>query len=106
MLRNLQQARQTQVAISQALNDERARAADLGKRLSQTTVLLAAATRDREDADSKYRKAFDAASLEKERGVSQLSTEIGGYKSKVQDLQSQITRYRTVIDAQTKGIEE
>lgn len=106
LLRDLQQARQTQVASAQALAEERAKAADLDKRLAQTTGLLAAATRDREDADRQYRKAFDAAILEKDRGVNQLSTEIGSYKAKVQDLESQISRYRTVIDSQTKGMEQ
>lgn len=106
LLRDLQQARQTQVAISQALNEERARTADLGKRLSQTAVLLAAATQDREAADRQYRKAYEAATMEKERGENQLSTEISAYKARVQDLVTQIARYRTVIDAQNKGLEQ
>jgi outer membrane murein-binding lipoprotein Lpp len=106
LLRDLQQARQTQVAISAALNDERAKAAELEKRLSKTTTLLAVATHQREEADRQYRKAYDAATLEKERGANQLSTEINTYNTKVQDLESQIGRYRIVIDAQNKRIEQ
>jgi hypothetical protein len=106
LLRNLQQARETQVAASAALNEERAKAADLEKRLSQTATLLASATHDREEADRRYRKAFDAATLEKERGANQLSTEIATYNTKVQDLESQVGRYRAVIDAQNKKIEQ
>ncbi len=106
LLRDLQQARQTQVAVSAAFNEERAKAADLEKRLSQTTTLLASATHDREEADRRYRKAFDAATIEKERGANQLSTEITTYNTKLQDLESQVGRYRTVIDAQNKKIEQ
>jgi hypothetical protein len=104
-LRDLQQARQTQVAVSQALTDERTKSSELEKRLTQTTSLLAAATKDREEADRQSRKAFDAAKLEKERGASELSSELSAYKSKIQDLESQISRYKAMIDSQTKGME-
>lgn len=106
LLRNLQQARQTQVAVSAALNEERTKVADLERKLSQTTTLLASATHDREEADRQYRKAFDAASLEKARGASQFSTEISNYSTKVQNLESQIGRYRAVIDSQNKRFEQ
>jgi anti-sigma-K factor RskA len=105
-LRELQRAKQTGAAMADALNAERARAADLEKRLSQTTTLLAAATRDKEDADRQYKKAFDAATLEKERGVSQYSTEIAAYKSKVHDLEAQVSHYRAIVDSQAKGVEQ
>jgi anti-sigma-K factor RskA len=38
--------------------------------------------------------------------VSQFSTELGSYKTKVLDLESQIARYRKIMDAQAKGVEE
>jgi anti-sigma-K factor RskA len=106
MLRDLQRARTTQAAAAQALNEERKKAAELEKRLSQTTALLAAATRDREEADQKYRKAFEAATMEKEHGSNTLSAEIRTYNTKVQDLESQIAHYRTVIDSQSKKLEQ
>jgi hypothetical protein len=104
MVRDLQRARQTQIAMAQALNEERGRAAELGKRLSQTTSLLAAATRDQEDADRRARKAFDSASLERER--KSLSTEIGAVNTRIQDLEAEIAKDRSVIDSQSKGIEQ
>jgi len=106
ILRDLQQARQTQVAVSAALNEERAKAADLEKRLTQTTTLLAAATHDREESERQYRKAYDAATIEKERGANQLSKEISVYSTKVQDLESQVGRYHTLLDSQNKSIEQ
>jgi len=106
ILRDLQKSKQTQVAVSAALMDERTRAADLEKRLSQTTSLLAAATRDREEADRKYRKAFDAAMLQKEGGSNQLSTEITSYNTRVQNLESQVGHYRGIIDSQNKKLEQ
>jgi hypothetical protein len=106
LVRDLQLARQTEVAASAALNEERAKAADLERKLTQTTTLLASATRDREEADRRYRKAYEAATLEKERGASQLSTEIALYNTKVQDLESQVGRYRAVIDSQNKKIDQ
>ena len=96
LVQDLQRARQTQAAISDALNHERAEAAELKNRLSQTTTLLAAATQDREKADRQYRKAFDAM-MEKEQGASDLSKELAGYNTKVQNLESQIARYRATI---------
>lgn len=106
LLRNLQSARQTQAEVFTALNEERAKAADLERKLTQTTTLLAGATRDREEADRRYRKAFDAATLEKERGANELSKEIATYNTKVQDLEAQAGRYRTTLDSQTKKIEQ
>jgi hypothetical protein len=106
LLRDLQRAKQTQAAASSALTDERAKAADLEKRLSQTTTLLAAATRDHEEADRQYRKAYDAATLEKTRGDNQLSKEIGSYNTKLQDLELQIGRYRSMIESQNKKIDQ
>ncbi|HTB10682.1 MAG TPA: anti-sigma factor [Bryobacteraceae bacterium] len=103
IVRDLQKARQTEVAISAALNDERAKAADLEKRLYQTTSLLASATHDRQEADRRYRKAFDAT-MEKESGATELSSEIETYSTRIQDLESQIGRYRTLIDSQNKRI--
>jgi anti-sigma-K factor RskA len=106
LVRDLQQARQTEVAIAAALNEERTKAADLERKLTQTTTMLASATHDREEADRRYRKAYDAASIEKERGANQLSTEIAVYNTRLQDLESQVGRYRTVIDTQNKKIEQ
>jgi hypothetical protein len=106
LLRDLQQARQTQIAAADALKEERKKAADLEKRLSQTTVLLAAATRDKEENDRQYRKAFDAAMAEKAQGVSRFSSEIATFHAKVQDLEGQIDRYRRAVDAQNKGLEK
>jgi hypothetical protein len=104
MVRDLQQARQTQIAMAQALTEERTRAAELGTRLSQTTTLLAAATRYQEEADRRSHKAFEAASLEMER--TSLSTEIGAVNTKIQDLEAEIVKDRTIIDSQNKGIEQ
>jgi hypothetical protein len=103
MVRDLQRARQTQAAMSDALNQERTEAAELKKRLSQTTTLLAAATRDREKVDRQYQKAFDAM-MEGEQGASNLSKELAGYNTKVQNLESQIARYRATIDSRTQLI--
>lgn len=103
MVRDLQRARQSQTAMAQALTEERARAAELGKRLSETSTLLAAATRDQEEADRRARKAFDTASLEKER--KSLSTEIGAVNTRIQDLEAQVARDRAVIESQNKGVE-
>lgn len=105
LLRDLQRARQTQVAAADALREERRKVADLEKRLSQTTVLLAAATHDKEETDRQYRKAFDAAMAEKAQGASRFSKEIATFHAKVQDLEGQIARYRAAIDAQNKGLE-
>jgi hypothetical protein len=80
-----------QIAAADALREERKKAADLEDRLSQTTALLAAATRDKEETDRQYRKAFDAGITER------YSTEIAALHAKVQDLESQIARYRTVL---------
>jgi hypothetical protein len=77
---------QTQVAAADALREERKKAAELEKRLAQTTVLLAAASRDNEESDRQYRKAFDAAMAEK-----------SAFHSKVQDLEGQIARYRAAL---------
>jgi len=104
--RDLQSARQTQVAMSQALTEEHTRAADLEKRLSQTNTLLAAATREKEAADRQYQNAFDAATMEKKRGANQLSAEISTYKSKLHDLEAEVARDRTILDLQKKGMEQ
>jgi hypothetical protein len=106
LLRDLQRARQSQVAMSEALNEERAKAADLGKRLSQTTTLLAAATRDREVADRQSRKAYDAVTMQRDPGGNQLSTEIGAFNTKLQSLESEIASYRSIVDSQKKGIQQ
>ena len=103
LVRDLQRARQTQAAMSDALNHERTEAAELKNRLSQTTTLLAAATQDREKADRQYRKAFDAM-MDKEQGASDLSKELAGYNTKVQNLESQIARYRASIEQRTQLI--
>lgn len=106
LLRDLQRARQNQAAAADALNNERAKVADLQKRLSQTTVLLAAATRDKEETDRQYRKAFDAAARENEQGASRFTSEIVTFHAKVQDLESQVAHYRAAMEAQSKGIEK
>jgi hypothetical protein len=105
VLRDLQMARQTGVAMSQALTEERARAANLEKQLSTSNTLLASATREKEAADRQYRKAYEAT-VEKERGVHQLAGEITAYEAKVQDLESQLQRYHALIDVQKKGMEQ
>jgi outer membrane murein-binding lipoprotein Lpp len=105
VLRDLQRARQTEVAMSQALTEERGRAANLEKQLSTSNTLLASATREKEAADRQYRKAYEAT-VEKERGVHQLAGEITAYEAKVQDLESQVQRYHALIDVQKKGMEQ
>ena len=106
LLRDLQRARQTQMAAADALKEERAKAAGLEKRLSQTTSLLAAATHDKEETDRQYHKAFDAALQEKEQGASRFSEEIIAFHTKVQDLEGRVAKYRAAMDAQNKGIEK
>jgi uncharacterized phage infection (PIP) family protein YhgE len=105
VLRDLQKARQTEVAMSQALTEERGRAANLEKQLSTSNTLLASATREKEAADRQYRKAYEAT-VEKERGVHQLAGEITAYEAKVQDLESQVQRYHALIDVQKRGMEQ
>lgn len=105
LLHDLQLARQTQAAAAAALNEERARGVELEKKLAVTTTLLASTTRDREEADQRYRKAYDAA-LENERGASRLSTELAVYNTRIQALAAQIGTYRGVIESQNKKIDQ
>jgi len=73
-LRNLLEAARNpgRDAAADALRNERERAAGLEKRLSQTTALLAAATRDKQEANGQYRMVLDAVIADKARKHLQL----------------------------------